>query len=99
MTKVERRSHLDAMPFLAGHDDERVWKPAVETIRDYGEIWHYQGVIDWLADSRCGVSAAVEKLLDGLDEEMKETLRFPSPSRGEGNQPFRPHLRHLLGRN
>lgn len=75
MSKAGRRSHLDAMPFLAGHDDERVWKPAVETIRECGELRHYQEVVDWLADPRCGVQAAVDKLLDGLVEETKEQIR------------------------
>lgn len=74
MSKAVRRSHIDSMPFLVGHDDERVWKPAVDTIRECGEVRHFQEVVDWLADPRCGVQAAVEKLLDGLDEERKEAL-------------------------
>jgi aryl-alcohol dehydrogenase-like predicted oxidoreductase len=75
MSKAERESHIDSMPFLAGHDDERVWKPAVETIRECGELRHFQQVVDQLSDPRCGVSAAVEKLLDGVEEETKEALK------------------------
>jgi hypothetical protein len=81
LTKAERCDHIDAMLLMAGHDDERVWKPAVETIRECGELSHFQGVVDWLADPRCGVQRAVDKLLDGLEEERKEQLH--GLSRGE----------------
>jgi len=98
MSKTERRSHIDAMPFLAGHEDERVWKPAVETIRECGELHHYQGVVDWLSDPRCGVQKAVEKLLDGLDEETKEQLHgLPRPEgeRGKAALPFGSRLNEI----
>ncbi len=99
MSRAERQSHIDAMPFLAGHDDERVWKPAVETIRECGEVRHYQGVVDGLTDPRSGAAAAVEKLLDGLEEEVKEQLLPPSLPAGEGSggDRRRPHSRHLVG--
>ena len=85
MSKAERREQIDAMPFLAGHDDERVWKPAVDTIRECGEQRHFQEVVDGLDDPRCCVAAAVERLLDGVDEEMKECSEwFPTPAEGRG---------------
>jgi hypothetical protein len=77
MSTAERREQIDAMPFLAGHADDRVWKPAVDTVRRWGELRHFQELVDLLADHRCGAGEAVAKLLDGLEEETKEALVFP----------------------
>lgn len=81
MTATERRANIDAMPFLVGHDDDRVWKPAVKALRDFGELRHYREAFEWRADPRNGAEPALERLLDGLEEELREELLavFPMP--------------------
>lgn len=92
LTAGERAAHIDAMPFLAGHADDRVWKLAVKAIREFGEPCHYRAVLDLRADPRRGVEPAVERLLDGLEEELREELlaAFPAPPTPES--PFVPTL-------
>ncbi|QEL16376.1 HEAT repeat domain-containing protein [Limnoglobus roseus] len=74
MTAAERAAHVNAMPFLAGHEDGRVWKSAVSAIREHGESHHYRAVLALRADPRNGAEPAIERLLDGLDEERKHEL-------------------------
>jgi len=74
LTAGERAARIDAMPFLAGHSDDRVWKPAVKAIREFGEPRHYRAVMDLRADPRRGVEPAIERLRDGLEEELRAEL-------------------------
>ncbi len=78
MTTEDLAANIDTMPFLAGHADERVWKPAVDAIRASGEVRHYEAALAGLADPRHGGQPAIERLLDGLEEEHREKLHWPS---------------------
>ena len=74
MTRTERAARIDAMPFLVGHEDERVWKPAVETIRDAGEPRHFTAALAWLDDPRHGAAPAVERLFQGMDDDRADEI-------------------------
>jgi hypothetical protein len=77
MGRSGRTEAIDAMPFLAGHEDERVWKPAVDAIHDTGKPWHFAGVLAWLNDPRHGSGPAVERLFSGLDgDRIEEVARY-----------------------
>lgn len=72
-----RAAAIDAMPFLIGHDEERVWRLAVDAIRDIGEAMHFAESLGWLDDPRTGAAVAVGRLFDGLDgDRLAETARY-----------------------
>lgn len=94
MTGEELAASIDAMPFLAAHADERVWKPAVDAIRAFGELRHYKAVSNRLVDPRLGGQPAAERLLDGLEEERKEALaQFFWVVKGKRPVPLPTHTR------
>jgi aryl-alcohol dehydrogenase-like predicted oxidoreductase len=74
MGKAGRRGHIDAMPFLVGHEDDRVWSAAVAAVRDAGEPRHFADCLAHLDDPRTGAEPAVRRLFAALDGDRCEAI-------------------------
>jgi HEAT repeat protein len=82
-----RRAHLDAMPALLAHADERVVRLAQDALRRDGQPAHLALALEHLDEPRHGAGAALAELLRGLDLDRTEALaahvlatEFPGPA-------------------
>jgi hypothetical protein len=85
MGDAGRRQALDVMPFLLGHDDERVRSAAVDVLRRWGESAHVAQAVAILDEPRAGAGDSVADLLRSLDLDRTEAAarlihRLPEPT-------------------
>jgi HEAT repeat protein len=78
-----RRQAIDIMPFLLGHDEERVRASAAEALRRWGGPGHLAVALAILDDPRTGAGESVARLLASLDLDRTEAaaryvLRLPA---------------------
>ena len=72
-----RSAAVDVMAELAGHEDDRVWKPAVDAVKATGTPKQFARVVRCLDDPRTGTSRAVDRLFAGLPRDRRvETAAF-----------------------
>jgi len=76
MGRNGRRDAIDVMPFLVGHEDERVRNRAFDTLRADGELRHFIEMLSHLDEPRSESCEAVRKWIDALDGDRREELAF-----------------------
>ncbi|HJZ57549.1 MAG TPA: aldo/keto reductase, partial [Gemmataceae bacterium] len=79
-----RKRHLDILPRLINHPDERVRNWVVQALRDDGKPPHWADAIGRLGDPREDTAPPVEQLVRGfeqdrLEEVAKFILAMPAP--------------------
>lgn len=75
--KTGRRTVRDVMPFLLGHDDERVRSIARETLADCGEADHLRQALALLDEPRRDAVATVAELFASMDlDRIEETAQL-----------------------
>jgi hypothetical protein len=74
MGRDGRRRALDAMPWLLGHEEERVRRWAMEALRRSGEEHHLAEVLALLDEPRHEAAGSALQLLGDLDLDRAEAL-------------------------
>ncbi len=97
MSQQERQSHLNSMPFLARHSDERIWRMAIDTMRACGNAQHFLEVLLQLNDPRDGTQPAAERLLHGLDTDERESLLHSAIQNELAEEPLISWAKRQLG--
>jgi HEAT repeat protein len=85
MESMNLDSQLPAMPFLLGHEDERVRQIALDRLRSLGESHHFAECIQILDEPRQEACQTVQKLLTELSIDQRVDIartifRLPNPS-------------------
>jgi hypothetical protein len=70
----QRLNHLDLMPKLLNHPDAEVASLALETLRDFGEVSHFEAVSRWLDEPRSLGSVRATELFNELGEDQRDEL-------------------------